>query len=375
MFVVHVVRQYPPRLGGLEDAVSSLAACQRAAGLRVRVVTLDTLFNAPGRRLPAREIIGGVEIVRIPWAGSSRYPLAPAVLGHIRGADLVHVHAIDFFFDYLAATRWLRRIPMVVSTHGGFFHSDRQTRLKHLWMRTVTRMSCRAYRRVIACSDADAQMFREAAGARLVTIENGISPGKLSRAASSDPVRVLISFGRFAAHKRIFETLGLLFSLRALDLRWRLILAGAPDDLSVAEIEAEAARIGMSDAVRVVPSPDDAALRGLVGEASFFVSMSSHEGFGIAAVEALSAGLVPVFSRIAPFLNLLRAGAPGIAVDPEAPAGAARGVVRLFETMEADGGQVMREQAMAVAAGYDWAAVSARYVTLYQHVVAGNGRR
>ena len=52
MFVVHVVRQYPPRLGGLEDAVSSLAACQRAAGLRVRVVTLDTLFKRTLARQP-----------------------------------------------------------------------------------------------------------------------------------------------------------------------------------------------------------------------------------------------------------------------------------------------------------------------------------
>ena len=103
MFIVHVVRQFHPGVGGLENVVYELASAQVSAGHRVRVVTLNRLFNAANRqRLPATETFEGIEIVRIPYFGSSRYPIAPSVLRHIRSADLVHVHAIDFFFDYLA---------------------------------------------------------------------------------------------------------------------------------------------------------------------------------------------------------------------------------------------------------------------------------
>ncbi|MGD9503100.1 MAG: glycosyltransferase, partial [Methyloceanibacter sp.] len=106
MFIVHVVRQFYPGVGGLENGVRDLASAQVAAGDRVRVVTLDRLFNDPSKkRLPAHETLDGIEIVRIPYAGSQRYPLAPAVLAHIADADIVHVHAMDFFFDYLAGAK------------------------------------------------------------------------------------------------------------------------------------------------------------------------------------------------------------------------------------------------------------------------------
>ena len=125
MQIVHVVRQFHPGVGGLETVVLELASAQLADGNRVRVVTLDRLFKSTsGQRLPAKETLNGIEIVRIPYFGSSRYPMALFVLRHIKDADLVHVHAIDFFFDYLAWTKPLHRPqargvdPWRVLSHG-----------------------------------------------------------------------------------------------------------------------------------------------------------------------------------------------------------------------------------------------------------------
>ena len=110
MLIVHVVRQFHPGVGGLETVVRELASAQVKAGHRVRVVTLDRLFNVAGRqKLPAREVLEGIEIIRIAYFGSTRYPLAFSALRHVRDADLVHVHAIDFFSDYLAWTKPLAR--------------------------------------------------------------------------------------------------------------------------------------------------------------------------------------------------------------------------------------------------------------------------
>ena len=45
--VVQVVRQYAPGRGGLEDVVANLSRLLMQRGFRVRVVTLDRLFQSP----------------------------------------------------------------------------------------------------------------------------------------------------------------------------------------------------------------------------------------------------------------------------------------------------------------------------------------
>ena len=131
--IVHVVRQFTPGIGGLENFVQQLAGRQAATGHAVRVVTLNKVFGSvDSAPLPATERIDGVEVVRVPYRGSQRYSIAPAVLKAVRDADIVHVHAVDFFADFLALTRFLHRKPMVLTTHGGFFHTGFAQRLKRI---------------------------------------------------------------------------------------------------------------------------------------------------------------------------------------------------------------------------------------------------
>eukprot|EP01032_Pedospumella_encystans_P002727 gene2727-3209_t len=170
--IVQVVRQYAPSRGGLEDVVSNLSRSLAARGFGVRVVTLDRLFRAPEDVLPLHEMIDGVEVVRIPWRGSSRYPLAPAVLRHIADAELVHVHGIDFFYDALAWTRPFHGKPLIATTHGGFFHTKKYAAIKKLWFQTATRASALAYDAVVCCSQSDHHMFAPIAGHRARLIEN-----------------------------------------------------------------------------------------------------------------------------------------------------------------------------------------------------------
>src|SRR3981081_218082 len=164
MLIVHVVRQFVPSVGGLEDVVRELSKRQAESGSAVRVITLDRIFRAgaasSGIGLPAYETIDGVEVIRIPYSGSPRYPIAPRVLRYIGAADVVHVHGIDFFFDFLALTKPLHRRRLVVSTHGGFFHTLYASTLKWIWFRAVTSMSMRAYAGVAAVSNTDFERFK-----------------------------------------------------------------------------------------------------------------------------------------------------------------------------------------------------------------------
>jgi len=98
MEVVHIVRQYKPSVGGLEDAVQNLCVClAHREGIKVRIITLDRVFTAPNKKLPQHEVLDGISVTRLSYFGSSRYPIALQVLREIRSASLVHVHAIDFF--------------------------------------------------------------------------------------------------------------------------------------------------------------------------------------------------------------------------------------------------------------------------------------
>jgi len=365
--VVHVVRQFSPSVGGLEDAVRNLARHGRdVEGLDARVLTLDRVFTAPSERLPAQDVVDGIPVTRIPWVGSKRYPIAPSVFRHLDGADVVHVHAIDFFFDALAATRALHRRPLVCSTHGGIFHTGAQLALKRLFFRTVTRASAKAYDVIVACSDADAAVFAPIASRRLVTIENGVDVAKFAGCASARPTRGIISFGRLASHKRITSLFTLLAALRRSNPDWTLTVAGAAGDQTQAELAAAAQDAGVAAAVRFVINPDNAALAREIGKASYFASASAHEGFGIAAVEAMSSGLLPVLSDIPPFASLVRRAGEGMVFDPSDPGEAA---ARL-NVIDAAGGptETRKKRVIDTAAGFAWPAASAAYARVYHRV-------
>ena len=369
MRVVHVVRQFSPSVGGLEDTVLSLTRAQRdRLNIDASVLTLNRLFTGPDV-LPAEDVVEGVPVRRMPWTGSSRYPLAPSVLRHLKGADVVHVHAIDFFFDFLAVTRPLHGRRMIATTHGGFFHTGAFRLAKKLWFQTLTRASITAYERIVACSQSDAEMFRASAGQRLMLIENGINQGKFRNVASQSPRKTILSFGRFARHKRTDALLGVFRDLAALDPAWRLIIAGREADQTTSELVDMARAFGIADAVRFVLNPGDAQLRSLMGEASLFASLSSYEGFGLAAVEAMSAGLVPILSGIPAFTRLVSAAGAGLTVDADDPAAAAAAIAAL-PVGDADRQAEWRRRVMAVAARYDWQEVASRYGVVYEDAIA-----
>lgn len=368
MRVVHIVRQFSPSVGGLEDTVLSLARAQRERlKIDAHVVTLDRVFGTQAL-LPPEGIVEGVPVRRVPWSGSSRYPLAPSVVRHLQNADVVHVHAVDFFFDYLALMRLVHRRKMIATTHGGFFHTGAFTRVKKLWFQTITRASVTAYDQIVACSYSDEELFRRSAGRRLTVIENGITQTKFGGASSLTPRKTILSFGRFARHKRNECLLAVLKFLHTADPSWRLIVAGREADQTAAELMQIAQQLGVVGAVEFVLNPSDAELRILMGEASFYGSLSAYEGFGLAAVEAMSAGLVPILSGIPAFKRLVSSAGVGLTVDADDALAAAKAILSLSnhdENVYAE----WRRQVMKTAARYDWQEVAGRYAILYENAI------
>lgn len=372
MKVAHIVRQFSPAIGGLEEAVHNIARSQRdQLGIDAHVITLNRVFDKPSR-LPVHDVVDGIPVLRLPWAGSTRYPLAPSVLRHIYSFDLLHVHAIDFFFDFLALSRPLHWRPMIASTHGGFFHSKELAKLKRIWFSTVTRASITAYQRIIACSHHDAELFKPVAGERLTTIENGINQSKFSGASSTTPSRTIISYGRFARHKRLDALFPILAQLHKNDPAWRLIIAGSYGDQTEAELRTSAVQAGVGDLVEFVIGPTDGELRSLMARCSYFASLSAHEGFGLAAVEAMSAGLFPLLSGIEPFRRLVSNAGVGLILDADNPTQTSAAITSSV-TDDPEVYTRRRVQCMQAVRRYDWNAVARLYTDVYTDVLSKQG--
>ncbi|MBB3658751.1 alpha-1,3-mannosyltransferase [Rhizobium sp. BK650] len=364
--IVHVVRQFLPNRGGLEDVVANLARQTLKRGYRVRVVTLNSLFTAPDDKLPARETIDGIEVIRIPWSGSSRYPIAPQIFRHIGDAHLIHVHAIDFFFDALAWGRFLHRKPMVVTTHGGFFHTKKFLVLKKVWFRTLTRLSAIAYRRVVCCSASDLSQFVQIVPDGM-TIENGADIGKFADAASHTPERRIVTIGRFSVNKRLDLLLDAIAALLKRNPDWHLDIIGAESDLDTADVRREIAARLLEASITLTVSPDNHVIGGIIAKASLMASASEYEGFGIVALEAMSAGLQPVLNSNEAYRSLAGRHEAIILADFTKPEAAADAIEEAYRKVATEGA-ALRRKLIEAADAYSWDAVAERYIDLYRSI-------
>lgn len=370
--ITHVVRQYLPSLGGMEEVVRNIVAHQLRIGQRPRIITLDRLFTDPGRTLSAEDVIESVPVLRLPYRGSTRYPFCPSVLGQLAGADVVHVHGIDFFFDYLALTKPLHRKPLVVSTHGGFFHTAYAPRFKKLWFRTITRMSALAYDRVVATSANDGNLFCSTVlPSRLEVIENGVNVEKFAGKASSANISTLIYFGRWSANKGLVETIEFLRCLNTRQPGWQLIIAGREYDVTSGQLQSWVEQNGLGECVHLYPNPSDDELIGLIGQASYFICLSRHEGFGIAPIEAMSAGLIPILSDIPPFRKLVEQSGLGILKLEGDDSAAQDQLIALRRQVAATHAAAMTA-ARQYAQRYGWEGSASQYTALYEQL---GGRR
>lgn len=363
--VAHVVRQYYPSVGGMEDVVQNIAQQQRTRHGQLPVIlTLDRVFTRLTVRLPATEIVNAIPVLRLPYRGSSRYPLCPSVLQHVHDADVIHVHGIDFFYDYLAATWPLHRRPMVASTHGGFFHTRFASTFKKLYFNTVTRASSRAYARVIATSDNDGAIFSDIVKPpKMTVIENGVNVEKYSGQSAPQLTPTLIYFGRWSQNKGLLDTIAFFKLLVSRQPDWKLIIAGREYDHTRDSLMAELKTSGLTERVQLVPNPSDAQLTELIARASYFICLSRHEGFGIAPIEAMSAGLTPVLSDIPPFRNLVEQSGMGLLFNANPEPG-----VTALLALHAQGLYAYshrREMAKAFAARYSWQHIAEQYADIY----------
>jgi len=365
--ILQVTRVYWPNLGGIEKIAQGLAEHLVARGHSCDVVTLDRAFE-DGRDLAPYDFHNGVNVYRVPFRGSTRYPLAPRVSGFARRYDLVHVHAVDFLLDWLVLNKRRHGRPVVLSTHGGFFHTDAHLALKKLWFRTLTPLTLRGVDRVLCSSEHDLELFQQVSD-RCELARNAVD---LTHYAAMSPAPVdgsWIVVGRVDVHKGIADLLRALAVVRDQDPRpftLRVIGPEVVDDL-VASLTAERDRLGLQDHVRFEGRIALEDLHDAVRTAELGLFPSEYEAFGISVVEAMGAGVVPVLNDIGAFRHFVSEGANGFIADFKDPQAAATAILRARDLGERRGsvGQAARAKALE----YGWDRTVDRFEDLYRKVL------
>ncbi|MHB8793699.1 MAG: glycosyltransferase family 4 protein [Thermoleophilia bacterium] len=353
----------------METYVSSLCRQLAERGHRSDVATLDYLFKTM-TPLPAYERLDGTDIIRLPSLGTARYFFAPRLLELAPRYDLIHVHGVDFFIDMLGTCKWIHGRPLVLSTHGGFFHTPWLPALKKTYFQTVTRMALTGVDRVIASSPKDERLFSQISG-RVTLVENGIDyktfAGVDKRVGGAEN---LVFIGRISKNKRVDRLLEMLAVLRQQRPDATLTVIGPDWEGLQAGLEAQAGGLGLGEAVSFTGVLPQEEMLDILAGARLFVSASEYEAFGLSTVEAMASGTVPVVSRIPAFSDLVADGETGFLVDYSKPAEAAETVARTLELPETQL-QVMGADARTAASRYDWSRVAEQIIDIYEEVIAG----
>jgi glycosyltransferase-like protein len=125
-----------------------------------------------------------------------------------------------------------------------------------------------------------------------------------------------------------------------------------------AAFEARATELGITPEIEGVLADDE--MPTLVAEASVLAMVSAREGFGLAGMEALAAG-VPVVARDLPVLHEVYGDTVAFAQD--APGIAAALARQLSAPLPLDVGRVL-------AASYTWGRAAAAHLTVYEGLLA-----
>lgn len=319
MRIVHVSDCYSPRTGGIETHLGELSRIQSERGHDVHVLTAEQGTN--GERHGAIELEGGVTVHRLGTKMPLRAPWNP--LAGVLGSrlldqlhpDVVHAHAgiMCPLSLGVAKAAMARGIPVAITWHSMLDHS------RHVlapWARLTGWGDVPAA--LSAVSRVAAGEVQRVYGGEVRILHDGIDQTRWAPSPEppADPPTL-----RCVAAARLVPKKGLGALISAFaevvdDLpRWTIALDIFGEGPDRPRLEAMIRQRNLDGIVRLRGRKSADELLGEYHKAHVFCSPSRREAFGIAALEARSAGLVVVGRRGNGHDEFLTDGVDSILVD------------------------------------------------------------
>ena len=404
MKILHVIPSLSFAHGGPSHAMRLTERALLGRGVTVEIATTDD--DGPGKRniLAARAPllrgeVGGPpsgrsvsgefdrdegEFRRVLPKRTEFYKVSPGfarwIFRHVRDYDVVHIHALFSFTSTVAALAAYRAgVPYVVRPLGTLNRYGRVRRrpwLKRLSLKLIEGPILRNASAVHFTSEAE-RMEAESLGIpmRGTVIPLGVEPAPpgdaavfLARFPELKNYRLLLFLSRLDPKKNVEGLLRAfqLFSSALPDTR--LVIAGTGEAGCVASLKMLADTLGLADRVVWPGYVQGEQKAAAFAAAQVFVLPSFSENFGIAAVEAMLAGLPCVLGEGVALANEVAQAGAGLATPPQPEA-----IAEVLQAVLADDKRrvEMGRRAQALAGErYSLAAMGERLVRLYERIMS-----
>lgn len=327
MKILHLITEL--ELGGAERLLTTMLPRFDRARFDVSVAYL--YGDAP---LRAELEKNGVRVIKLDTkgkldvAGFSRL----AQLLRDERIDILHTHLIQAdLLGFFAARR--AGVPVIVSTK----HNTHYFRSHGMWLPKLDAFVNRRLSRIIAVSEAVKQFYvqtQKLGADHIEVIHNGIdldqfcdaSPIAKSELGVDDSDLLVCSVGSLTQKKGHSVLLQAWPDISKACPRARLLLVG--DGPLRSELEQRAHALGSGERVRFLGRRQD--VPSILATADLFVLPSLWEGFGIAVVEAMAAGVAVVASDVDGVREIVRHERDGLLVPSGEPGKLADAVVSLL---------------------------------------------
>ena len=366
MKILSITPTYFPEVGGIESLVRELAMRTASHGFRMDIAHVSAKHAA----FSVSEQ-DGLSVYRVPVAGNRLVGYARGLGRLAAGYDLLHVHDPQLMMLTGNVLLQCRRVPAVVSPHGGFRHTRQHGAFKWLHEHLLLRRLLSHYRKVLPGSDSDLAYFSGFSD-NTEKCEPGVNCSKFQAGiltTAPDPTR-WIYWGRWSRNKRIDAVIDTVAMARDRGIAIDLLIAGPDFDKLGPGLQAKIDALGLGGSIRMHPYIDDAALLQELRQRTVFITGSEYEGFGIGIIEAMAAGKIVLCRDIAPINGFVDRGATGFFLDFD---GGERdlAVLRELAGLGMERCQAMSAAAQAKARRHDWDSVARRFTEHYAQALAG----
>ena len=323
-----------------------------------------------------------------------------SALNRYPNLDLVHLHAGNRIGGIGRHIARKRRIPYVVSLHGGVFDVPREEaeslaapakgaldlgKAFGWWVGSrhvlddASAILCVGYPESVKTQE---RLPRK----KVIYLPNGADTRRFSQGDGPkfrrehnipEDARVLLTVARIDSQKNQLLPVRMLPELLKTEPRAHVLIIGNVTTPAYYEkILRVVEELGVGAHVTVIPgiAADSQAIVDAYHAADIFLLPSIHEPFGIVILEAWSAGLPVLASRIGGIPHFVEDGVDGLLFDPEDEAS----FLRAFEGLS---GNPERARALAEAGQkkarehYDWDVIADRLIGIYEDAIRENPLR
>jgi glycosyltransferase involved in cell wall biosynthesis len=312
-------------IGGAQLHVFELARGLRAAGHVVTVITgegpfIDKLRAAEVPVWPVPELIRAIDPITDARAIARLHTALRAF-----NPDLISTHSTK--------AGWLGRVvgkamgvPVLVTAHGWLVEPGRLATWQKI-AKLAERASAPLADAILCVSDYDRQLaldHRIAPADKLRMVHNALPDSEVALADPGVSPATLVMVARFESPKDPLTAIAALARLRGLE--WSCELIG--DGPMRPQVERAIAEQGLGDRITLAGMRDDVPTR--LAQAQVFMLITRREGFPIAVLEAMRAGLPVVASDVGGIAEAVVEGETGSLVRPGDPAALADALVPLL---------------------------------------------